>query len=196
MTKVSNTTHFTFVAATSHRRPGSLGGAMIDWLMANARSNAKEIIAAGHDGKHLRWDLEHNPNLFRHEEKNMVETVVTVEGVEEKVINTEWVVTFEPAVGEEPAAVPSTEPAEGVDNAEPAAAEMSIGEALSDIVGRAVGIAEELRDVAAEEQEYYDNMPEGIQNGDKGQAATDEVDAIEAAAEALEAVAELETELA
>lgn len=42
---------------------------------------------------------------------------------------------------------------------------------------------EGLRD---EEQEYFDNMPEGFQQGDKGQAAEAAVSALEAAIEAID----------
>jgi len=49
---------------------------------------------------------------------------------------------------------------------------------------------ETLRD---EEQEYYDNMPEGIQGGDRGERSTSAIEAIEAAIEKLEEVADSDT---
>lgn len=50
-----------------------------------------------------------------------------------------------------------------------------------------------LEDPMGEEQEYYDNMPEGIQNGEKGEKAQAAVSAMEAADSSLdEAVTALE----
>lgn len=40
---------------------------------------------------------------------------------------------------------------------------------------------ERLEFIGEEEQEYYDNMPEGIQEGIKGDAAQEAIDAIDAA---------------
>ena len=47
-------------------------------------------------------------------------------------------------------------------------------------VGRLKEIKEGLETLRDEEQEYYDNMPEGLQGGDKGQAAEAAVSALEA----------------
>lgn len=46
------------------------------------------------------------------------------------------------------------------------------------LIERGLEILETCRD---EEQEYYDNMPESFQNGDKGQSATAAVDVLETA---------------
>jgi uncharacterized coiled-coil DUF342 family protein len=48
------------------------------------------------------------------------------------------------------------------------------------------GVLEELKDA---EQEYYDNMPESFQTGDKGQKAETAVDAIDSAIQSIEEAA-------
>ena len=45
------------------------------------------------------------------------------------------------------------------------------------------GLLESLKD---EEQEYYDNMPEGFQNGDKGEQAQAAIDALDQACDNLQ----------
>jgi len=40
--------------------------------------------------------------------------------------------------------------------------------------------------IASEEREYYDNMPENMQQGDKGQQASDAADALEQARDDVE----------
>ncbi len=50
--------------------------------------------------------------------------------------------------------------------------------AIAKLADELEGIRSQIEDLQNEEQEYYDNMPESFQSGDKGQAA-------EAAAEAL-----------
>lgn len=50
----------------------------------------------------------------------------------------------------------------------------------------------ELETARDEEQDYYDNMPESFQNGDKGSQASDAISSLEQALEALEAVEEFE----
>jgi hypothetical protein len=47
-------------------------------------------------------------------------------------------------------------------------------------------ILEKLESLKDEEQDYYDNMPEGLQNGDKGAAAQQAVSDMENAISALE----------
>lgn len=44
----------------------------------------------------------------------------------------------------------------------------------------------ELEGAAAEEREKYDNMPESLQNGDRGQAMSNNADALDAAVSSLE----------
>lgn len=60
-------TTYTFLGTENHRRAGSLGAAFIDWLMANPASTKEAMKGAGHDLKHLRWDLKNNPTLFKDE---------------------------------------------------------------------------------------------------------------------------------
>lgn len=76
------------------------------------------------------------------------------------------------------------------------AAEVS---ALASIVADAISKAEELHSelegVKDEEQEYFDNMPESLQGGDKGQAAEEAVSNMESALEALELIKDLENNL-
>lgn len=43
--------------------------------------------------------------------------------------------------------------------------------AISDLVDRVEELKAEVESLMNEEQEYYDNMPESIQNGEKGDTA-------------------------
>jgi flagellar biosynthesis chaperone FliJ len=43
--------------------------------------------------------------------------------------------------------------------------------ALSSMQAQLEGIKAEIADIRAEEQDYFDNMPESLQGGDKGQQA-------------------------
>jgi uncharacterized coiled-coil DUF342 family protein len=47
-------------------------------------------------------------------------------------------------------------------------------------------IQEEIANIRDEEQEYYDNMPESLQDGDKGQTAQAAIDALEEAVDAFD----------
>lgn len=49
---------------------------------------------------------------------------------------------------------------------------------LRDIVLRLMDIRTELEAVRDEEQDYYDNMPESLQGGEKGDAATEVIDTL------------------
>lgn len=53
-------------------------------------------------------------------------------------------------------------------------------------IARAVAMIEEAKEIlencSAEEQEYYDNMPESLQGGDKGQSAESNVSLLDEAA--------------
>lgn len=49
-------------------------------------------------------------------------------------------------------------------------------------------IKDGLENIAAEEQEFYDNMPENMQNGDKGERAQNAVSELEAAVEACDGI--------
>lgn len=52
--------------------------------------------------------------------------------------------------------------------------------------GKVSDIKSDLESLRDEEQDYYDNMPEGFQNGEKGEAAQSAVDALENAITQLE----------
>lgn len=49
-------------------------------------------------------------------------------------------------------------------------------------------IRQELESVVSEEQEKYDNMPEGLQNGDKGEELSDVIQTLQGGVDALDAV--------
>jgi uncharacterized coiled-coil DUF342 family protein len=52
-------------------------------------------------------------------------------------------------------------------------------EQIAELQGKADDIKEQLESLKDEEQEYYDNMPESFQNGEKGEAANAAVEALE-----------------
>ena len=47
-------------------------------------------------------------------------------------------------------------------------------------------LKEELESVLSEEQDYYDNMPESFQNGQRGEASQQAIDAIQQAIDNLD----------
>lgn len=51
-------------------------------------------------------------------------------------------------------------------------------------------IADELRDLSAEETDAYDNLPESLQSGPGGEAIQDNINAIDDAASVMESVAQ------
>lgn len=57
-------------------------------------------------------------------------------------------------------------------------------------IDRAVALIEEAKEIleaaAADEREYYDNMPEGLQSGEKGMAAEEAADALDEAGDQLD----------
>jgi uncharacterized coiled-coil DUF342 family protein len=59
---------------------------------------------------------------------------------------------------------------------------------VDDIKTFASSIKETLEALRDEESEFYDNMPEAIQNGDKGSAVSEAIGYIEQAIEALDEV--------
>lgn len=66
-------------------------------------------------------------------------------------------------------------------------------EALNKLAGQIQDIIGELESLESEEQDYYDNMPESLQGGEKGENAQSAIDAITSAKDGLEtAVSELE----
>lgn len=48
------------------------------------------------------------------------------------------------------------------------------------------GIKAEIEGAASEEREKYDNMPESLQNGDRGQTMSNNADALDAAVSSLD----------
>lgn len=47
--------------------------------------------------------------------------------------------------------------------------------AIQDVIARLETLRDEVESLLNEEQDYYDNMPEAFQNGDKGLAASDAI---------------------
>jgi hypothetical protein len=58
----------------------------------------------------------------------------------------------------------------------------------SEFNGKLADIKTQAEDCRDEEQEYYDNMPESIQSGDKGDNAQSAVSAMETAIDALDTI--------
>lgn len=64
---------------------------------------------------------------------------------------------------------------------------------LAELAGKITDLVSEVETFRDEEQEYYDNMPENMQGGDKGQAAESAVAALDEASNSLnEAVSQIE----
>lgn len=59
---------------------------------------------------------------------------------------------------------------------------------INSICEKLAGLQEELTTVTEEEQDAYDNMPEGIQEGEKGEAAQEALDGLEAAYDEIQSV--------
>lgn len=55
---------------------------------------------------------------------------------------------------------------------------------ISDIVGTLEQLSSDIESIRDEEQEKYDNMPEGLQSGEKGEAMQSAVDALTSAIDA------------
>lgn len=60
----------------------------------------------------------------------------------------------------------------------------NIQDELTQLFSRIEDIKAELETVRDEEQEAYDNMPESLQNGEKGEAAQNAISQLESAIEA------------
>jgi hypothetical protein len=58
--------------------------------------------------------------------------------------------------------------------------------ALEDLSSQLGGILAELEALRDEEQEYFDNMPESLQGGDKGSDAEQAIDSMSSALDSLE----------
>lgn len=54
-----------------------------------------------------------------------------------------------------------------------------LNELNAEFQGKLEGVKSEIEVIRDEEQEYYDNMPESFQNGEKGQASQSAIDALE-----------------
>lgn len=59
-------------------------------------------------------------------------------------------------------------------------------EALSKVVSEIEGLRVALEELKDQESEYFDNMPESLQSGDKGQVAEEAVAQMEEALDALD----------
>jgi hypothetical protein len=57
---------------------------------------------------------------------------------------------------------------------------------LSALQASVQGIKEELESIIEEEQEYYDNMPESLQQGERGTASEDALTALREASDTLD----------
>lgn len=62
----------------------------------------------------------------------------------------------------------------------------SIKERLTTLMGEASSLGDELAALRDEEQEYLDNMPENMQDGEKGQKAQEAIDVMESVTGQLE----------
>ena len=60
-----------------------------------------------------------------------------------------------------------------------------IVEALNELYGKVEDQMSELQSVHDEEQEYFDNMPEGIQSGSKGDKVTEDIQQMSEASDAM-----------
>ena len=68
---------------------------------------------------------------------------------------------------------------------------------LNEIREQIENLAGELEEIQTEEQEYFDNMPESLQPGEKGDAAQAATDAIETAVDHLrDAASDIENAIA
>jgi uncharacterized coiled-coil DUF342 family protein len=64
----------------------------------------------------------------------------------------------------------------------------AIKDKVEDLRMQAEQPAQEITDLAGEEQDYFDNMPESLQGGDRGQAAEAAIGELESAASDLESI--------
>lgn len=66
----------------------------------------------------------------------------------------------------------------------------AIRAAIADLKDNIQNAHDDLETIRGEEQDYYDNMPESIQGGDKGQKAEEVISELEDALSALESAAD------
>jgi flagellar biosynthesis chaperone FliJ len=59
---------------------------------------------------------------------------------------------------------------------------------LSKILGELQVLQEKLGDIQSEEQDYYDNMPENLQEGEKGEKSNDAISNLDTANSSIEDV--------
>ena len=50
---------------------------------------------------------------------------------------------------------------------------------LEDVIGKIEEAQQEIASIAEEERECFDNMPEGLQEGERGQSISDNADSLE-----------------
>lgn len=68
-------------------------------------------------------------------------------------------------------------------------------EELARVLSTAQSAMDALTDLKDEEKEYFDNMPESLQGGDKGQAAEAAISELESAISELETMLELDPDI-
>ncbi|WP_282347967.1 hypothetical protein [Pseudomonas sp. PS01301] len=56
---------------------------------------------------------------------------------------------------------------------------------IAALLDRIESVCSEVEDLQSEEQDYYDNMPESFQGGEKGENAQAAIDALDSAAQSL-----------
>lgn len=59
---------------------------------------------------------------------------------------------------------------------------------ISDAISELEGLKEKIENIRDAEQEYYDNMPEGLQQGDKGTAADNAISELSSAVDAIDEI--------
>lgn len=60
---------------------------------------------------------------------------------------------------------------------------------VRDLIARLEAIAAEINEIKDQEQTYFDNMPEAIQDGERGEAAENAISALEDALSSIDEVA-------
>lgn len=61
-------------------------------------------------------------------------------------------------------------------------------EKIRDLIGRVEGIRADVEEIKDEEESYFDEMPENLQGGEKGEVAQNAIDELEEAITGLEDV--------
>lgn len=68
----------------------------------------------------------------------------------------------------------------------------TLAEEVRQLIGYAEDLISQIETIRDEEQEYYDNMPEGIQSGEKGDAAQAAIDTMDEVISALQEVTQMD----